>query len=684
MDCADCTRHVQSALAALPGVQNVEVLLSSEQAIVQLDPAQVTLPALRAAVASAGYSVPEELAPAQTALQSANDANGRALGILLVALCALVILVVIAGEWLGLFERVNELLPLPAGAALVLLAAFPILRNVVRAALRRQIISHTLMSLGVLAALLVGQWVTALVVVGFMYMGDYVEKSTTHRARGALRQLTALSPQTAHLERAGELVDVPIAAVQPGDIVLVRPGEKIPVDGEVVSGQATINQAAITGEPMPIEAGPGSRVLAATIAQLGSLRVRTTHAGPDTTFGQVIQLVEQAEAHRADVGRFADRFSAYYLPIVLAFAAVTFLVRRDPLATAAVLVVACSCSIALATPIAMLASIGAAARRGILVKGSKYLETLARADVLFLDKTGTLTLGRPAVTDIVPLDGLAADDLLSLAASLEQHSEHPLAESVRAAARARNLALAPADAFEALPGLGVRGRVADRTLTIGSARLLPSAADWPQAQALAAQGKTLLFVTADDVPLGILAASDTLRPEVPAALAALRALGLRHIELLTGDDERAASTLAGGLGLDYRANLLPSDKIELVKAFQAQGHRVVMVGDGVNDAPALAQADVGIAMGAAGSDIAIQAAHIALLRDDWTLVPAAFQIARRTMGVVKMNLGLTALYNLLGLSLAALGILPPILAAGAQSLPDLGILANSSRLLRQK
>jgi len=353
--------------------------------------------------------------------------------------------------------------------------------------------------------------------------------------------------------------------------------------------------------------------------------------------------------------------------------------------------VACSCAFALATPIAMLASIGAGAKRGVLIKGGKYLESLAQADVLLIDKTGTITLGRPQITDIVPLNGVSQDELLTLVASAERYSEHPLAEAVRAAAQARQLSLAAPESFEALPGLGVRARVDGALIAVGNRRLIPTASSLSDADDLESQGKTPLFVARDGELIGALAAADTPRPEVPAALEAVRELGVRHIELLTGDNERAAAALVEGMyghmplsDLRYRANLLPEDKIAIVKEYQARGHTVVMVGDGVNDAPALAQADVGIAMGAAGSDVAVEAAHIALMREDWTLVPEVLEISQRTMRVVKLNIAFTTVYNVVGLTLAALGILPPILAAAAQSLPDLGIMANSSRLLRQK
>lgn len=679
MDCAECALHVQHAIEKVPGVTSADVLLGAEKAIVRLDASLVDMPTLRRAVEGAGYRAPDQAAERQAFTQG--NFTRRVLTFFALVFGA-VLFIVVAGEWLGLFEEITARVPFWLGALLVLASGWPIFANVVRAALKRQVTSHTLMTLGVLAALAVGEWATAAVVVFFMRVGDYAERFTAEGARRAVKELASLAPQTARVEQGDGEVEVAISAVNIGDVVVVRPGELIPVDGEVVRGHATINQATITGESVPVDAGPGAQVYAATIAQMGSLHVRTTRVGPDTTFGRAVKMVEEAEAHRSDVQRFADKFTGYYLPIVASIALLTFLISRNPLATAAVLVVACSCSIALATPIAMLASIGAAARRGLLIKGGKHLETLAKADVLLIDKTGTLTLGQPQVTDIAPLNGLTPDAALRLAASAERYSEHPLAGALRSAAKERGLALADPDGFQALPGIGVQATVDQHQVEIGSRRLV--AVTSPALAALEGEGKTLLYMACDGVPAAIFAAADTVRSEVPAALGQLRALGVKHIELLTGDNPRTASALAERLGIAYRAELLPEDKIAVVKQYQAQGHVVVMMGDGVNDAPALAQADVGIAMGAAGADVALEAAHIALMRDDWRLAPEVFQIAQRTMGVVRMNLVFTAIYNVAGLSLAAFGLLPPMLAAAAQSIPDLGILANSARLLRQK
>lgn len=682
MDCAGCARTVQQAIAGVSGVHSADVLLSTEKAVVELDPsAPASFDEIRRAVERVGYTVPEE--DRARAAEARGAALSRRVLWLFGLIFGVVLLVVVAGEWLGLFESVTEEVPLPVGIGLVLLLGYPVFRQVVRAAFQGRVIAHTLMALGAVAALVAGEWVTAAIVVFFMRVGDYAERFTTERARESVRSLTRLAPRTARVEREGVTREVPVGEVQPGDVVRVRPGEQVPVDGEVLDGQATIDQAAITGESMPVEAGPGTEVYAATIATLGALRIRATAVGRDTTFGRVIRMVEEAEGRRGKVQRLADRFSAYYLPVVALIAAGTYAFSQDLMATVAVMVVACSCAFALATPVAILASVGAAAKRGLLIKGGRYIEALDRADVVLLDKTGTLTLGRPRITDVVCLNGLSENELLLLVASAEQHSEHPLAGAVHRLADERAVMREAPEAFEAVPGQGVRAQVGGRRVVVGNARLAPAAARSEAGASLHAAGKTLLFVEVDGEAAGVLAAADAERKEIPEALEALRAYGLEHIELLTGDNERTAAALASRLGLRYRAGLLPEDKIEVVRQYQAEGKTVVMIGDGVNDAPALAQADVGIAMGAAGTDVAIEAAHVALLRDDWRLVPELFVLTRRTMRVVRLNIGFTALYNVVGLTLAALGILPPILAAAAQSLPDLGILANSARLIRQ-
>jgi Cu+-exporting ATPase len=693
MDCTECTRHVQRAISGLSGVQKVDVFLSSEKAIIQLNPALVKMTDIRAAVKSAGYAVPAQQGENQTPSAALLEFTRRLFTALGLAFGGIILLVV-AGEWLGLLNNLTQLIPFPVGVLLVMIGGAPTFANVIRATLKGQIISHTLMSIGAIAAIVVGEWTTAMVVVFFMHIGNYTERLTAGEARRAVKDLTAMTPQTARVEINNNEKEIPIAEVGLNDIVIVRPGEKIPVDGEVVSGLAVVDQSSVTGESIPVEAGIGSLVYAATVLTQGMLKVKTQAVGAQSTFGRVVKLVEDAEAHRADVQRFADRFSAYYLPIVMGIAVLTFLFSRNPLSTAAVLLVACSCSIALATPIAMLATIGSNARRGVLIKGGKYLETLARADVLLIDKTGTLTLGKPTVTDILPYHlttqresedrVLDENTLLSYAASADRYSEHPLADALRRAANERDLRLYDVTNFESIAGMGVRATIDGKTVLVGRRALANDLSNHPEIESLEAQGKTVVFISLEGFPAGIVATSDTLRSEVPDALHETRRLGIKKIELLTGDNERVASSVAGALGISHQAGLLPEDKIRIVREYQAQGHIVLMAGDGINDAPALAQADIGIAMGHAGAGIAIEAAHITLLREDWMLIPGLLKTARRTMRVVKGNLGFTAAYNVIGLALAAFGFLPPMLAAALQSIPDLGILGNSARLLRQR
>lgn len=677
MDCAECALHIEQAVARLPGVQRARVLLAAERLEVEFDPAVLVPGQVQAAVEGAGYRVAARPSP------PARDLGAR-LSWLFVAAVAAVVLIELVAERLGWIDRALGLLPPWIAVAAVLAGGYPIFLKVLRALRRRQVTAHALMSLGVVAALALGEVVAAALIVFFMRLADFLDGYTTERSRHAIRSLMRLAPETARrLTSEGEEI-VPADTLRPGDALRIRPGERIPADGMVTAGAAALDQSAITGESLPQEAGPGRAVFAGSIVHGGSLQVRVTRAGPDTTLGRIVRLVEQAEGHKAPVQRLADRFTAVYIPVVAGAAALTYLIGGSPTAAIAVLLVACACAVALATPTAVIASVGRAAREGILIKGGRYLELLARADTLVMDKTGTLTLGRPQVTAVLPADGVQPAALLSLAAMAERHSEHPLAEAVRAAARHAGAPIDEPETFEALSGLGVRARRDGHDVLVGAARLLHAhgLTPDPRLEQDAPPGSTLFYVAQDGHVLGALAVADRLRPEAAAALDQLRGLGFRRMLILTGDTEAGARAIAAPLGLEMRAGLLPEDKIAAVRALQADGAVVLMVGDGVNDAPALAQADVGVAMGVAGSDVALQAAPVALMRDDWLAVPRAVEIGRRAFRAIQQNLAVAVLYNLTGISLAAVGLLPPVAAAAAQSLPDLLVMLNSSRLLR--
>ena len=684
MDCSECVAHVDHAIRSVPDVSDVQVLLGAEKAKVEYLSNAPDPDLIRQAVKDAGYEAifKEESQPVESASETEKSLSRR-LAMILGVVFGLVLFVAVVGEWLGLFEQLTDRIPWFAWMALIIIGGFPIFRNVIRSAVKGQVISHTLMTLGVIAAIAVREWPTAAVVVLFMRVGDFVEGLTTGNARKAVKNLTNMVPQLARVERDGQELTLPITQVNIGDVVVIRPGEAIPVDGVVIEGAAAVDQSAISGEGMPIDAEAKIKVFAASIIKTGMLKIKTTATGEDTTFGKVIRLVEEAEGNRGNVQRLADKFAGYYLPVVAVIALLTLLLRQDPLAAAATLVVACSCSFALATPVAMLASTGSAAKQGLLIKGGKYLEILAKVDTLFVDKTGTLTTGNPQITDIISLGEFSEEDLLRLVFSVEQYSEHPLGEAVRQKAKQQGINSIEIKDFVSTPGKGVSGQVGNIEVEILNKYVLQDDFAESKSEELSAQGKTTFFIVTNGKLAGFMAAADSPRKDVKAALDQIKRMGINHIVLLSGDKLAPVKYLAEELGIDYRAGLLPEEKIAIVRTAQSEGKRVAMIGDGINDAPALAQADVGIAMGATGSDIAIEAAHIALLREDWMLVPKVFEIARRTMRVVKSNILFTAIYNLAGLSLAAFGFLPPVLAAALQSLPDVGILANSARLIRK-
>jgi Cd2+/Zn2+-exporting ATPase/Cu+-exporting ATPase len=678
MDCVECSQHVEDAIRRIPGVASVTVFLASERAIIEADEGTFDLSSAQAAVESAGYGLLE----GDTNPDPSREAGrvGRTVWIAFTLLSVL-LLAVATGEWFGWFEEVTAAIPVPLYLVAISLAGWPIFLNVFKAARQGRVISHTLMTLGMLAAMLVGEWASALLVVFFMRVGEATERMTTSGARRAIKDLTALAPATARLQRGAVEIEVLVGDVAPGEVVIVRPGEPIPVDGTVLSGNAEIDASMITGESLLREIGPGSQVFASSMLFNGSVRVQTESVGEDSTFGRVIQLVEEAEANRGAVQRFADRFSSMYLPIVAAIALLTLILRQDALAAAAVLVVVCSCAIAMATPIAVLASIGSAARSGILIKGGHVLEMLPRIDVVLIDKTGTLTLGKPQIVGIQAAEGYLQDDVLYWAATVERYASHPLADAVRSAATRLNIQPGEPGDFQTSPGIGARAEVSGRAIGVGNHRILAGLPGWTNSAN--EEGLSLIYVTVDGHLAGVLTAQDSLRPSIPEALDGLRQAGIKHIEIISGDHEGVTSSIASTVGLKFRGDLLPEDKIRIVRELQAGGARVAMIGDGINDAPALAQADVGIAMGSAGSQVAMEAAHVSILSSDWLLIPVLFATARRTMNVVKSNLVFTGIYNAIGITLAALGLLPPFLAAAAQSLPDLGILVNASRLLRR-
>jgi len=685
MDCAECTLHVKEALASVPGVISADVYLGAERATIRFSGEQPQPRDIEQAVKNAGYEaiLDIENIPASQGPISFSS-FGKTTILSFIGIVVFVLSATIIGEQLGLISSLENRVPWYFWLVLIMIGGYSIMIKVIRALFKRKIISHTLMTTSMITAIIAGEWTTALLIVIFMRLGDFIERNTTEKARQAVHSLRKAAPQSAHLVHPNGIKDIPISALSSGDIVQVKPGESIPVDGMVLEGSAIVDNSTISGESMPQEVGPGDMTYAASLLTTGSLRIKTTAAGKESLFGRIIKLVEEAEGNRGEMQTLADRFSAIYLPIVGFIALITFLISKNAIAAAAVMAVSCSCSFSLATPVAMLASIGRAAQEGLLFKGGKYIEEMVNIDTLLIDKTGTLTLGKPEITDMHVSDGFDRMTILKNIAAVEQDSEHPLADAILRFAEEEKIAIPKSENFSSDIGKGVSG-IVDHTLVeiqnnpqqIGNS--MQSIAD-----KLLQEGKTIIYVHFDGRLAAILAAEDSLRIEAKIAIDTLKKRGIDTMMIISGDHRTAVGKIAAQLGIDYSAEMLPHEKIDLVKEFQKSGRKVMMIGDGINDAPALAQAEIGVAMGAKGTEIAIETAHVVLLRDDWSLIPKAIDIAKRTMRIVRLNIFFTAIYNLFGISLAAFGILAPSIAAAMQSIPDVGIMANSARLLRDK
>jgi Cu+-exporting ATPase len=546
----------------------------------------------------------------------------------------------------------------------------------------------------------------AVVIVALVFVGQVLELRARERTGDAIRALLDLAPKMARrILSDGVEQDVPLEQVIVGDLLRVRPGDSIPVDATVVEGYSSIDESMITGEPVPVEKSEGDRVTGGTINKNGSLAVRATQVGADTVLSQIVEMVAGARRSRAPIQGLADRVSSVFVPTVVVIAIVAFvtwlLLGPDPalafaIASAvSVLIIACPCALGLATPISITTAAGRGAQAGVLIKDAEALERMARVDTIIVDKTGTLTLGRPELTNVVALSNLASDYVLMLAAALELGSEHPLAEAIVEGARGRGLRLPKADHFEAVTGKGVQGTVEGQSVALGNSAMMQllnieTTGIEDSMDALRVEGKTAMFVALDGALAGVVAVADPIKPTTAGAIRDLHDLGLRVI-MATGDNQRTAEAVAGKLGIDdVRAGVLPEDKKALVEELHAAGHRVAMAGDGVNDAPALATADVGIAMGT-GADVAVESAGITLLGGDLMGIVRARKLAKATLRNIKQNLFFAFAYNAAGVPIAAgvlypmLGLLlSPMIAAAAMSLSSVSVISNALRLRRVK
>jgi len=707
LDCADCAAKVEQAVAALPGVIEARVVFATAQLQVR-GLADADLPgAIYQQVTELGYGVRQ---PTSTAAQAGS--GGQSLWARVRQN---------PRRWLtlasGIFLALSSLLRFAGTSGPVVTAAYVLAilcggYYVARSGwaawhTTRSLDMNALMTIAAVGAMGIGEWAEGATAMFLFSLGNTLEAMSMDRARQAIRKLLDLSPKQATRLHGDHADVVPVEQLQVGDLIEVKPGEKVPMDGLVEQGRSAVNQAPITGESTPVDVSPGSSVYAGSINGQGALYVRVTHLAEDNTLARIVRMVQEAQAQQAPAQRFVDTFARYYTPAVIALAAAIAIV--PPVLWAApfslwfyralvLLVISCPCALVISTPVAIVSAISSAARRGVLIKGGTHLEAIAAIRAVAFDKTGTLTQGVPAVTDIELVDsqsppaefaGLTPEGVLSMAASIEAHSRHPLAQAIVEEARRRVVPPTPASEFEELTGLGARARWNGATVYIGSHTLFTERVPHPEVicervAQLEAQGKTALLVGTAEQVFGILALADPVREDAPQTVRALSDAGIERISLLSGDNERAAQAIAEQVGIeDVRPNLLPQDKVSAVDQLMAQNGSVAMIGDGVNDAPALARATVGIAMGAVGSDVALETADIVLMSDDLTRVPYVMRLGRRTLHTIKVNIALSLAIKGLFLLLAVVGAATLWMAVFADMGTSLIVTLNGLRLLRE-
>lgn len=570
--------------------------------------------------------------------------------------------------------------------ASVAINGLPVIVGAVKGILEKKVNVDELLSLAIIACLLSGEYLTAAVVSSIMVLGALIEEATAESARKSIQALIKVSPKKAIIVMGDETKTVAAEEVRVGDILLVKPGEQVPVDGAVTEGVSSVDESTITGEAMPVEKNVGNPVYAGTFNQNGLLRMRAERVGANTTLGQVIRLVSEAEAHKPKTIAFIDRFAKYFTPLILGCALVAWLITGEFSRAVAVLIVGCPCALILAVPTATVAAIGRAARAGVLVKSGQHIESVALADTILFDKTGTLTKGNPRVEEIVPIEGVTGDYLLRQAASVECNSTHPLARAViQAAFYAKITVHAARDLFAEI-GLGVRGEVDGTLVEVGSVYLYGGLGGVPASlrsrlHSIKEQGSTPLMVYRDKLPLGFLSVSDQVRNGADKIVGRLKKLGFKEIGILSGDHERSVELVGRQVGIDRLwSGLKPDDKLRIIEEMQQRGRKIIFVGDGINDAPALAIADTGIAMGAKGTEVALETADIALMGDDIAKLPFLVSLGRRMLFIIKLNIAFGLVFNLIAVLAGAGGLISPIMGAVVHNIGSVLVVLSSASI----
>jgi Cu+-exporting ATPase len=712
MTCANCVATVTKALTKAEGVSEASVNFATEKATVAFDETKITADKLISIVQDRGYGAALYNPGADLAEQEAaqkheiDEIRDLFLFSLLLAVPSFIISMVLM--WAGVMIPYKDFILWALATPVQFIVGARFYRGMWGALKNKTANMDTLVATGTSAAYFYSLWVllfdplshqyfeTSAILITFVILGKYLEAAAKGRTSEAIKKLMELSPKIAAVIRDGTEMRIPIEEVRVGDQVIVRPGESVPVDGAIISGASAVDESMITGESIPVDKTTGDIVIGGTMNKSGSFTFKAGKVGGDTTLARIIRLIEDAQTAKAPIQRFADVVSAWFVPAVIGTAVLTFLVwylvvGREfsfaLMASIAVLVISCPCALGLATPTAIMVGTGRGAKEGILIKGGDVLETVHKLKYIVFDKTGTITTGKPAVTDIIPADSLTYDGVLSLAASLERHSEHPLAEPIVALAQERGIKMDTVTGFSAVAGAGVAGKIDGKTYRLGNARLMEEqrvnlTAVAEKISALESEGKTAMVLAEGGRVKGIVAVADTIKETSHAAVSTLRRMGIETY-LMTGDNEATARAIAKQAGIKHVfAGVLPADKAAHVMELQKKG-TVAMVGDGINDAPALAQADIGIAM-RSGTDVAMEAGNIVIMRNELADIPRAIRLSKATMSKIRQNMFWALIYNTIGIPIAALGLLNPIIAGGAMAMSSVSVVSNSLLLKFKK
>lgn len=715
MSCAACARRIEKGLAALPGVYSAVVNLAMEKATVEFNPGELAEAEVKALVERLGFGAHSLADTREIDREQAmreGEIRSQRVRLFISVVFSFPLLWAMVLHMFGVSGATAQLLMNPylqwaLATPVQFIAGWQFYRGAFLALRGGGANMDVLVALGTSAAYFYSianvlrdvsdlYFETSAILLTLIILGKLLEARAKGRTSEAIRALMGLQAKTARVVRDGQEVDVPVEGVVPGDIVVVRPGEKIPVDGVIVEGISTVDESMLTGESIPVDKKVGDEVFGATLNKLGAFKFKATKVGKDTALAQIIRIVEEAQGSKAPIQRFADVVSGYFVPAVITLAVLTFLAwyfvldpgnfSRAIVNFTAVLVIACPCALGLATPTSIMVGTGKGAENGILIKGAEHLENTHRLTAIVLDKTGTITKGEPAVTDIISLNGQTETQLLRLAAVAEKNSEHPLAQAIVRQGQAQGVVSGDVAEFAAIPGHGVRARVDGKTVLVGTRKLMrENGVDFDSSisriEALEQQGKTVVLMAVENEPAALIAVADTVKEHAADAVAQLKAMGL-EVWMITGDNERTARAIAREVGIEnIMAEVLPEDKAEKVQELKLQGKVVGMVGDGINDAPALATADVGFAIGT-GTDVAMEAADITLIRGDLRGIVAAIQLSKATMRNIKQNLFWALIYNLLGIPIAAAGFLSPVLAGAAMAFSSVSVVTNALRLRR--